>query len=346
MRLMPVSTLRTSHKVAIDIINEKYQILLASQCQFTNIIINRLQTTNIVYVYINDQYSSDITLQTYTSQMEHIITKISPINEMYNCISEDKKNLEILLTVIHTINDIIYELSLSPNCRLTYEPNKFISESTAETNLYIAITCGLFALKLGWDTSEIINLCLAALFRDIGFIAPKTNVKGAQNLKVMHPIVGAAYLEENYELPEEVLNIIKEHHESYDGAGFPLRLKGNKICKGARVLKIVELYYDLLEKLYKAPTRIATLEADIKKRESYLDPVYLELFLKNTDVLPKDMLLELSNGDICVVVKTNKDAPFVPRVRVLESKKPDNKNKIINLANPGTPKIKSIIYNI
>jgi HD-GYP domain-containing protein (c-di-GMP phosphodiesterase class II) len=56
-----------------------------------------------------------------------------------------------------------------------------------------------------------------------------------------HSSHGAA-LVERLDLPYPVAPLIRHHHERWDGAGYPDRLAGEKIPRGARILGIVEAF--------------------------------------------------------------------------------------------------------
>jgi len=55
----------------------------------------------------------------------------------------------------------------------------------------------------------------------------------------IHPVVGAEILE-RVRFPYPVVPIVREHHEKYDGSGYPFGLKGDEIPIGARILSAVD----------------------------------------------------------------------------------------------------------
>ena len=56
-----------------------------------------------------------------------------------------------------------------------------------------------------------------------------------------HPIYGFQILKE-YVNNKEILNIIKFHHERWDGNGYPFKLKGKKIPLKARIVSIIDAF--------------------------------------------------------------------------------------------------------
>ena len=106
------------------------------------------------------------------------------------------------------------------------------------------------AAKLGLPAAEVARIKTAAQLHDIGqlgipnVVLAKFPYLSTREYTVYkrHSIAGAAMLEN---LPELVLvaDIIRAHHEKWDGTGFPKRLKGQNIPIGARIIAVCD-YYD------------------------------------------------------------------------------------------------------
>ena len=104
----------------------------------------------------------------------------------------------------------------------------------------------LIARELGWNEKELSNLKNAAHFHDIGKIAiPDTILNKPSKLSEEefsiikeHTIIGANILK-NISLIDHVQEIVRNHHERYDGNGYPDGLKGKEIPLHARITLIV-----------------------------------------------------------------------------------------------------------
>lgn len=97
----------------------------------------------------------------------------------------------------------------------------------------------------------------------------------------MHPIKGAKILEP---LPylRDVAQIVKSHHEHYDGSGYPEGLRGEQIPLGARILAIADAVDSMLsERPYRRKKSLDEVVADLKSNKGkHFDPVLVEKFLK------------------------------------------------------------------
>lgn len=101
-----------------------------------------------------------------------------------------------------------------------------------------------FGKKIGFQGNSLKRLFIAGLLHDIGktcipkeILTKKSrlNNKEFEVIKA-HPIIGSKLVAKDIEL------IIKEHHERYDGSGYPNHLKGEDITLESRILGVVDSY--------------------------------------------------------------------------------------------------------
>ncbi|WP_448820564.1 HD domain-containing phosphohydrolase [Cetobacterium sp.] len=78
-------------------------------------------------------------------------------------------------------------------------------------------------------------------------------------------------------------NIVRYHHEKWDGVGYPLGLKGENIPLEARIVSIVDVYDALRQKKFHrdAMSHIEALEIIRGEKGKSFDPELVEIFLKN-----------------------------------------------------------------
>jgi putative nucleotidyltransferase with HDIG domain len=110
-----------------------------------------------------------------------------------------------------------------------------------------------FSLALGFTSSEIRIIAMGALLHDIGKVGihEKILYKTAKlsqheyTIVKEHPVWGAKFLSSLAGF-EQVMPIVRHHHERWDGRGYPDGLSGMDIPIGARIVAIVDAFDAML----------------------------------------------------------------------------------------------------
>jgi HD-GYP domain-containing protein (c-di-GMP phosphodiesterase class II) len=103
---------------------------------------------------------------------------------------------------------------------------------------------------LGLTSEQLRSLMISAAFHDIGkvgVISTILNKPGPLDtfqwrVIYMHPVLGRELWEGAVPGLRDVAEIIHQHHERWDGDGYPQGLAGEEICMGARILAVVDAY--------------------------------------------------------------------------------------------------------
>jgi len=105
-----------------------------------------------------------------------------------------------------------------------------------------------FARALGYRQKEYLEkIAMACLMHDLGLAEIPSSLRkknlnsltpDERNIYESHPISSVEILSGYDEIDDTVKKIILQHHENFDGSGFPEGLKGTKIFEPARILAI------------------------------------------------------------------------------------------------------------
>src|SRR5205823_3653935 len=147
------------------------------------------------------------------------------------------------------------------------------------------------------DDSLIKAIEAAALLHDMGkravpeYILNKPGGLTPAEFEKMklHASVGADILSA-IDFPYPVVPIVRHHHESWDGNGYPKGLKGTEIPIGARILSVVDCFDALTSDRPYRP-RLSAEEAIkilIDRRGSMYDPLIVDTFVRVHDELAPD----------------------------------------------------------
>jgi putative two-component system response regulator len=150
------------------------------------------------------------------------------------------------------------------------------------------------ARRLGVAGDELEQMRWGAILHDVGMIAvpdaillkPGQLHPGEWGLVRMHPEHGARLLQ-NVTGLGVASAIVRFHHERFDGAGYPLGLRGTAIPLGARIFAVADALDAITTDRPYRPTRIweqARVEI-LQGRGSHFDPRVVDAFLEIFDDL-------------------------------------------------------------
>jgi HD-GYP domain-containing protein (c-di-GMP phosphodiesterase class II) len=114
-------------------------------------------------------------------------------------------------------------------------------------------------------------------------------------------------------------HIALQHHERWDGKGYPRGLTGEDIHEYARIVAVADVYDALLaDRPYRSGYTVNQALTIMKRMAGiHLDPKCLMALIANIAIYPIGSLVELNNGSIGIVVDVNKEIPTRPVVKIL-----------------------------
>lgn len=109
------------------------------------------------------------------------------------------------------------------------------------------------------------------------------------------------------------------HHERHDGSGYPEGIKGGQIPLAARMGGIIDTYDAICSDRphAKAASRHAALHAVYRASDKLYQGEVVEQFLQCLCVYPTGSLVELSSGEVGIVMAQNQARRLRPRVMLL-----------------------------
>lgn len=150
---------------------------------------------------------------------------------------------------------------------------------------------GLLAQKRGWSSEDILNLELAAAMHDTGKIGIKESILqkpgklDANEWREMqtHTQIGADILKRSdAPLFKLASDIALNHHEKWDGSGYPNGYKQFEISEAARIVAIADVFDALTtQRPYKKAWSFDEAFAELKRSAgSHFDPEMIEQFIE------------------------------------------------------------------
>lgn len=244
------------------------------------------------------------------------------------------------------VSEIANSITHSQHALVWLTNMKERDEYTSIHCMNVCVMSVSFGRSLGMDKAELEVLGLGGLLHDLGKMRVPLDILNKpgkltfEEFEVMktHPMEGYKMLEEQGDLPSEVLDIVKHHHERRNGKGYPEQLEGDQINNMTRIVAIVDVYdaitsdrcyhdaispYDALKNMYE------WVKEDFDKD-------MIEKFIQCLGIYPIGSVVELNRGHVGIVVSASKKSKLRPILMLVENSKHEKfpKPKIINLAHP------------
>ena len=160
---------------------------------------------------------------------------------------------------------------------------------TGKHSLRVRELAVTLATEMGITGEELENLASGALLHDLGKISipdailfrPGPLADDEWEKMKTHSQVGYEILRSSPALRQPA-EMVRQHHEHWDGSGYPQGLKGEEIWIGARIFSICDAY-DAMRSLrvYRDPLPVSEVITEMERNSGkQFDPAVVEAFLR------------------------------------------------------------------
>jgi hemerythrin-like metal-binding protein/putative nucleotidyltransferase with HDIG domain len=148
----------------------------------------------------------------------------------------------------------------------------------------VAAVGALFAKELGFGDDDLKHFCTGILLHDVGktristdILNKKDKLTEAEFAEVKkHPEMGAEILKETGNGFTDEYTVTLQHHENYDGTGYPYGLKKDEIHRSGKVARIIDVY-DALTTNRSYATAVKPFDALVEMKEKMSNCFDMEL---------------------------------------------------------------------
>jgi HD-GYP domain-containing protein (c-di-GMP phosphodiesterase class II) len=328
-----VESLEPNTRLTDDILSAKQTILLRSGTILKKEFIKKLSDWGIKHIYTySDQFESE---KEFADGAESVIeflaenkqlfverTHLYPLlddkqlseyaqateNAFTELLKKDMANLGPAFTIVEKLLN-----SLNP---LKERILKITAEiPQAKYLMYHAVSSTmLFAAVLrdeGMAEERVTQLSVGALTRDVGQMLlpaaildkPGQLTPGEFDEVKKHPSNSATILNRSATLKNDALMLVLQHHERWDGKGYPNGFEGNELLAETQLLSVCDAY--------QATTNLISMSG---KQFSQLS---INRFITRFGLYPVGTFVKLSDNTYAIVTRINEGKPTHPEVRVI-----------------------------
>ncbi|HTX73215.1 MAG TPA: HD-GYP domain-containing protein [Rectinemataceae bacterium] len=197
----------------------------------------------------------------------------------------------------------------------------------ARAGVNTAILSCVIGITLKLPPYRLAYLATGALLHDIGMMRmPDSIVKKqggltedeAQKIRA-HPLLSYRIITKELLYPDDVGVIGLQHHERWDGEGYPRRTAGKDIDVLARIVSVADAFEAMVsDKPYRnSMIGYAAMKALLSDNSRRFDPEIIKAFIKSMGIYPLGSTVLLNNAAIARVLETHPDAPLRPKLRIM-----------------------------
>lgn len=242
-----------------------------------------------------------------------------------------------------SIEPMIQSVTRNPDACIWLARLKQEDEYTYKHSLGASIWAVALGRHLGLPRSDLRSLAIGGLLFDIGKLRLDPELLHAQRQLTEeefdtlrdHVRLGEEMVKESGIMNRDVLDMVAHHHERYDGSGYPKGLSGDEIPVFARIAAIVDCYDAITS--HRGYARAIPPAIAIKMLYEWKDCDFqaelVEEFIQAVGIYPAGSLVELSSGEVALVIAEYRTRRLRPKVMVLldVDKQPLMDNRIIDL---------------
>lgn len=227
----------------------------------------------------------------------------------------------------HSVNDMVASVLRCPDAFTWLIRLREQDAQTHDHSLRSALWAVQFARFIGMERQEIAVLCMGTLLKDIGKLQVSNNVLRKQNrseeeqLEYESFVVrGVEMLRDTRTVEPRVISVVRYHCERLNGSGFPERLSGNKIPLLARIAGLATVFDGISNPEESdepvSPSKAVSTLYNLRGIEFQEDLVVQ--FIQSIGLYPTGTMVELTTGDIGVVVEQHPDSRLTPQIAILD----------------------------
>ncbi|MGI6226802.1 MAG: HD-GYP domain-containing protein [Peptococcales bacterium] len=310
MRGIDIKELKEGQKLARPIYDDAGRVLLHKGTIIKDMYIKRLNELGIPFVYVEDELIGPLEVE----ELLHDSIRIQSVKAIKFTMEKAKVSKDIdIRSVSEVVNKIIDDIASSPNLLVNFFDIRSKNLHIFNHCISVAVLAIVTGMVLKLDQLKLKNLGMGAILHDIG----KSLVFGEE-----HTTLGFNLIRQNKEINIACAHVAFQHHERYDGKGYPRGLKEEEIHLFAGITSVANFYDNLVAPpdIKKRIYSYQAIEKVMAESGKMFHPEIVKAFTRNIVPYPVGSLVRINTGSLGVVIGLNKNYPTRPVIKIITDK--------------------------
>lgn len=253
-----------------------------------------------------------------------------------------------VVKVKKSVDPMIESITRNPDACIWLARMKQQDNYTFQHSVGASIWAVALGRQLGLPKSDLRSLAVGGLLFDIGKLRVNEELLKAERILTeeeftevrAHVAHGVQMIADSGLMNQDVIDMVTHHHERHNGSGYPGGLRSDNIPIYARIAAIVDCYDAITS--HRSYARAIPPSTAIKMLYEWRDIDFqgelVEEFIQAVGIYPAGTLVELSSGEVGVVIAEYRTRRLRPQVLVLldAGKQPVMDVKMIDMLNETT----------
>jgi putative nucleotidyltransferase with HDIG domain len=328
-----------------DVFNREDILLLSADSVITNNDqIAALRRQGVVNVYINtgkgkdiikkisgndENQVSDLRENEYYKEMEKARNiHRQTIDAAREALDSIKKGRSFSVSQIEEASQNIVESILrNPDALISLCQIRGYDEYTYTHSVNVSVLTTSMASTMGYNRDQLLEIGVGGMLHDIGKMRVPESILNKPgkytdwefNMMKKHPEYGMEIVKDKKNISEFSKKLIIQHHERYNGKGYPRRLKGAEIDEIGLIGAVADVYDALTSnRVYRAAwTPQKALAVIFQGCDEEYSRNIVERFTRQMGIYPVGSFVRLVSGEMGIVTHVDKGQLLLPAVLIL-----------------------------
>lgn len=327
MRYVPINCLRKGMICGRRLHGMNGELLLNRGAVIQEAYIKKIKRLGFGGIYIDDPLSSDIIVSDIIPDtLRH--KSVNTLKDLFIDISNSPNVLSGKLDIFSSlINDILENIMSNKNIMINMQDLKMFDDYTYFHSVNVGVLSMLVGTSMDLNRKQLHQLGLASMLHDIGKVFIPLDILNKpgkltdDEFQIMrsHSLKGYEYFENKNIIPL-ISNIgILDHHERYDGKGYPFQKENRETSLYGKIIAIADVFDALTsDRPYrKALSPFDATEYIMGGCNSQFNDEIVKLFIQKIAPYAQGTSVVLSNGWIGIVALNYYDACLRPLVKII-----------------------------
>jgi len=225
--------------------------------------------------------------------------------------------------VARNVDQIVSELMSQPDLMVNLIDIRLEDDYLFGHSVNVCVLSLITGISAGLNNKQLVHLGVGAILHDVGKgVLPRNILYKPGPLTNTEFSVVKTHTSEGYNILRDMTHardVAHEHHERYDGSGYPNGKKGDAISYNAQIASVCDVFDAVTsDRVYRAAYPIhEAVELIAGSGNQAFSLTLIQKFLENIAAYPTGSIIELSDGRIGIVIDTPRGFCQYPRVKLL-----------------------------